>query len=185
MDATDRLEAYFRRDDATSTDVTTSLAVRATTLMDPDDALRATVLRRMELRLMGHDVAASPSSPVRVGARENANGHRALAAVAPDEGGETRTDVVRVGDVAVEADARATTTRARAADAVLRRLVAELRDEGGVSEGAGDGGLDGAWTPDGTRWEETPSFLAESSSASARAMREKYPELWSERALAE
>ena len=183
MDATDRLEAYFRRDVTTSSDPTTLLALQKAPPMDPDDALRATVLRRMELRLMGHDVAASPSSPARVIAGAEASGHRALAAVAPDEGGGGRSDVARAVGGA-EAETRAATSRARAADAVLRRLVAEIRDEDGVGGGAVDGS-DAEWTPDGTRWEETPKFLAESSSASARAIREKYPELWSERALGE
>ena len=61
----------------------------------------------------------------------------------------------------------------RDADAILKRLVAEIQandDEDGSEE-------DDSWTPDGTRWDENPEFMR-AAGMSAASVREKYPDMF-------
>jgi hypothetical protein len=67
--------------------------------------------------------------------------------------------------------------RARAADAILKRLVAELRQ----SDEEGETGEAGAWAPSGTDWSETPEFLNGANAGGGVAMlREKYPDMFAQ-----
>ena len=160
LEASARLEAYLDGHPSTSSRAT-ALTVASDALDDAHDAdaaLRAMVRRRMELRMMGYDL----SSDAALATRDATERSGSLASAAPDDGDGAETSSSRV----------------RAADAILRRLVSELREDVEASAETKDDAED-AWTPSGEDWNAPPAFLSETPAAtSARGMREKYPELF-------
>ena len=160
LEASAHLEAYLDGHPSTSSRAT-ALTVASDALDDAHDAdaaLRAMVRRRMELRMMGYDL----SSDAALATRDATERSEPLASAAPDDGDGAETSSSRV----------------RAADAILRRLVSELREDVEASAETKDDAED-AWTPSGEDWNAPPAFLSETPAAtSARGMREKYPELF-------
>ena len=163
LEASARLEAYLDGHPSTSSRAT-ALTVASDALDDAHDAdaaLRAMVRRRMELRMMGYDL----SSDAALATRDATERSGSLASAAPDDGDGAETSSSRV----------------RAADAILRRLVSELREDVEASAETKDDAED-AWTPSGEDWNAPPAFLLRNARAatSARGMREKYPELFAD-----
>ena len=198
MTATDALETYFERHRVPSISgaETSSTAIVDTASHDEDYALRQLVQRRIELRMLGHDVSSSGSEramPRRAGLNDNLTtiggspSGRPLAFAGPDDGvvaSEEDDDFFEAeeGDVESPSGTGGTaamggkvpaTSRSRAADAILKRLVAEIQandDEDGTEEGK-------TWTPDGTRWDENPEFM-QTAGMSAANVRKKYPDMF-------
>ena len=198
MTATDALETYFERHRVPSIGAaeTSSVAVVDAASRDEDYSLRQMVQRRIELRMMGYDVSSSGSEramPRRAGLNDNLTtvdgspSGRPLAFAGPDDGiveSEEDDDFFEAeeGDVESPSGTGGTaamgvkvpvTSRSRAADAILKRLVAEIQandDEDGSEE-------DASWTPDGTRWDENPEFMR-AAGMSAASVREKYPDMF-------
>jgi hypothetical protein len=160
MRASARLEAYLDTHPSTSSRDTSLTVARdaCEDTHDADAALRALVRRRIELRLMGYDLSNDTALATTGDAVEHSE---PLAAMAPDDG----------------AGVEASSSRMRAADAILRRLVSELREDAEDSAETTDDAGD-AWTPSGEDWNAPPGFAVAPAPASARAMREKYPELF-------
>jgi hypothetical protein len=157
LEASARLEAYLDGHPSTSSRAT-ALTVASDDARDDDAALRAMVRRRMELRMLGYDV----SSGAALATRDADEHSEPLASAAPDDGDGVETSSSRV----------------RAADAILRRLVSELREDVEASAETKDDAED-AWKPSGEDWNAPPAFLlADGAATSARGMREKYPELF-------
>ena len=151
LEASARLEAYLDGHPSTSSRATalTVASDASDDARDDDAALRAMVRRRMELRMLGYDVSSGAALAP-------------LASAAPDDGDGVETSSSRV----------------RAADAILRRLVSELREDVEASAETKDDAED-AWKPSGEDWNAPPAFLlADGAATSARGMREKYPELF-------
>ena len=198
MTATDALETYFERHRVPSISgaETSSTAIVDTASHDEDYALRQLVQRRIELRMLGHDVSSSGSERA-TPHRADLNGNlttdggspsgRPLAFAGPDDGivaGEEDDDFFDAEEGYVESPSGmggaaavgvkgAMTSRSRAADAILKRLVAEIQandDEDGTEEGE-------TWTPDGTRWDENPEFMR-TAGMSAASVRKKYPDMF-------
>ena len=108
--------------------------------------------------MLGYDV----SSGAALATRDADEHSEPLASAAPDDGDGVETSSSRV----------------RAADAILRRLVSELREDVEASAETKDDAED-AWKPSGEDWNAPPAFLlADGAATSARGMREKYPELF-------
>ena len=160
LEASARLEAYLDGHPSTSSRATalTVASDASDDARDDDAALRAMVRRRMELRMLGYDV----SSGAALATRDADEHSEPLASAAPDDGDGVETSSSRV----------------RAADAILRRLVSELREDVEASAETKDDAED-AWKPSREDWNAPPAFLlADGAATSARGMREKYPELF-------
>ena len=179
MRASDRLDAYFA---ARETNHPSSSALaRVDDVVE--DATRARIRRKIELRLLGHRVDV-PRPRTRV-ARETAvvDAEESFA-LAPsisrdddDDDDDVTTATVEDEETRVEAP-----RASRRADAVLRRLVDEFRaSTTDAADGAvGETNDDETWTPSGIDWEATPSFLRDANGG-ARFAREKYPDAFERR----
>jgi len=184
MRASSRLDAYLAGG-ATGTEPANALARVSVT--DEDAALFAIARRRIESRLRGEDEKAARSSDDDeravqrtsssvIAPRRDVRTVLKLASIDPDDGdGGVGTSDDESASVATARQ------RERAADAILKHLVREL----GTSASAYDGPLAiangdavDAWRPCGIDWNETPEFLLASSAASAKALREKYPDMF-------
>jgi len=184
MRASSRLDAYLAGG-ATGTEPANALARVSVT--DEDAALFAIARRRIESRLRGEDEKAARSSDDDeravqrtsssvIAPRRDVRTVLKLASIDPDDGdGGVGTSDDESASVATARQ------RERAADAILKHLVREL----GTSASAHDGPLAiangdavDAWVPSGIDWNETPEFLLASSAASAKALREKYPDMF-------
>jgi len=191
MRASARLDAYFA---SRENYPTTSHVVMDEHEHDNDAAMRAMVRRRMELRLKGYDmsqgdvprIASASTRDAGLMATTTANRSVPLASIAPDDGevDEECEDVKSTTTLATRG-VEVVPPRVRAADAILKRLVQELgahamTRDGELGHGDALGGVDGgeSWQPSGTDWSQTPEFLRTSSATSARAMREKYPDMF-------
>jgi hypothetical protein len=191
MRASARLDAYFA---SRENYPTTSHVVMDASEHDDDAAMRAMVRRRMELRLKGYDmsqgdaprIASASTRDAGLMATTTANQSAPLASIAPDDGevDEECEDVKSTTTLATRG-VEVVPPRVRAADAILKRLVQELgahamTRDGELGRGGALGGVVGgeSWQPSGTDWSQTPEFLRTSSATSARAMREKYPDMF-------
>ena len=191
MRASARLDAYFA---SRENYPTTSHVVMDASEHDDDAAMRAMVRRRMELRLKGYDmsqgdaprIASASTRDAGLMATTTANQSAPLTSIAPDDGevDEECEDVKSTTTLATRG-VEVVPPRVRAADAILKRLVQELgahamTRDGELGRGGALGGVVGgeSWQPSGTDWSQTPEFLRTSSATSARAMREKYPDMF-------
>lgn len=183
MRASDRLDVYFA---ARETHRPSSSALaRVDDVVE--DATRARIRRKIELRLLGHrvDVPRPRTRVARETAVEDADESFALAPSISRGDDDDDDDDVTTATVENEAPRVEAPRASRRADAVLRRLVDEFRasttdaEDGDVGE-AND---DETWTPSGIDWEAPPSFLREGADGGARFVREKYPDAF-ERQLA-
>jgi hypothetical protein len=182
MRASDRLDAYFA---ARETHHPSSSALaRVDDVVE--DATRARIRRKIELRLLGHrvDVPRPRTRVARETAVEDADESFALApsiSLNVDDDGDDDDDVTTTVE---DEETRVEAPRAsRRADAVLRRLVDEFRASTTDAEDGDESGTndDETWTPSGIDWEAPPSFLRGSANGGARFAREKYPDAFERR----
>ena len=195
MRASARLDAYFA---SRENYPTTSHVVMDAREHDDDAAMHAMVRRRMELRLKGYDVtqgdapriASASTRDAGLMATTTANRSAPLTSIAPDDGevdeeSEECEGVNQPTTTLATRGVEVVPPRVRAADVILKRLVQELgahamTRDGELGRGDALGGVDEgeSWQPSGTDWSQTPEFLRTSSATSARAMREKYPDMF-------
>jgi hypothetical protein len=194
MRASARLDAYLAGKEHYPT---TSHIVTDMREHDEDAALRAMVRRRMELRLKGYDMSQGDTPRIAsavsrdAGLSATAIGSAPLTSIAPDDGevavAEEGVEVVDASQPPTALTPRgevAVPSRVRAADAILKRLVQELgahaprEGEFGDGQTLSEGDEGESWRPSGTDWSQAPEFLSNSSAMSAKAMREKYPDMF-------